>query len=545
MQAREILLGGGNIHCITQQVPAPARRRRSASRASARRKRTVQPAQQGRLWAARADAARRLARRAARHAQAREVRRRRDRHRRSGRGSQRDGEQAARVARSEVRHRARVRRGRCARTPAVRRCGATGSALPARGRIAFYFWGWYADYIGRCAPRSRKAKRRAERELERIRQLETHAGADGVRVVKILSAPRRRRRNASDSNEAARRQADALARHGRGPLARAASQAGSQGDRALSRGERISRRAAGTSIDGTDEDYRDAARRRDRSATSCASACRACAEGRARSCAARCSQSAGVAARAHQPARRRRRRYDRELERLQASPGAADATLEVSQARARARVRGHGCGRQGRRDPVASRTRSTRASIKSCLFRRRRRKSACIPTCGASGATCRSAAHIAIFDRSWYGRVLVERVRGFAAPADWRRAYAEICEFERQLTEHGLIVAKFWLQVSKDEQLRRFKARDEDPLKRFKVDPEDWTNRTFYDAYQAAAAEMIAAHGRARQRAGRWCRPTTRRARACTCCRWFARRSRQHWAPEGATNPEYSQCVVC
>jgi polyphosphate kinase 2 (PPK2 family) len=58
-------------------------------------------------------------------------------------------------------------------------------------------------------------------------------------------------------------------------------------------------------------------------------------------------------------------------------------------------------------------------------------------------------------------------------------------------TESGLIVAKFWLQVSKAEQLRRFKARDEDPLKRFKVDPEDWTNRTFYDAYQAAAAEMV------------------------------------------------------
>jgi polyphosphate kinase 2 (PPK2 family) len=99
--------------------------------------------------------------------------------------------------------------------------------------------------------------------------------------------------------------------------------------------------------------------------------------------------------------------------------------------------------------------------------------------------------HVAIYDRSWYGRVLVERVRGFAAPADWRRAYAEICEFEQQLTEHGLVVAKFWLQVSKAEQLRRFKERDQDPLKRFKVDPEDWTNRSLYDEYQLAAAEMI------------------------------------------------------
>jgi polyphosphate kinase 2 (PPK2 family) len=109
--------------------------------------------------------------------------------------------------------------------------------------------------------------------------------------------------------------------------------------------------------------------------------------------------------------------------------------------------------------------------------------------------------HIAIFDRSWYGRVLVERVRGFAAPADWRRAYDEICEFERELLEHDLIVAKFWLQVSKAEQLRRFKERDEDKLKRFKVDPEDWTNRTFYDAYQAAAGEMVL---RTNTRQARW-----------------------------------------
>ncbi|HEY0940896.1 MAG TPA: polyphosphate:AMP phosphotransferase [Steroidobacter sp.] len=98
---------------------------------------------------------------------------------------------------------------------------------------------------------------------------------------------------------------------------------------------------------------------------------------------------------------------------------------------------------------------------------------------------------IAIFDRSWYGRVLVERVRDLTPEADWRRAYAEIVEFERQLTEHGLFVAKFWLSVSKGEQLRRFKARDEDPLKRFKVDREDWANRRYYDAYQAAAAEMV------------------------------------------------------
>jgi polyphosphate:AMP phosphotransferase len=96
-----------------------------------------------------------------------------------------------------------------------------------------------------------------------------------------------------------------------------------------------------------------------------------------------------------------------------------------------------------------------------------------------------------IFDRSWYGRVLVERVRGFARTHDWQRAYDEINEFERQLTEHRTIVAKFWLAVSREEQLARFAERDRNPLKRFKVDPEDWVNRKHWSAYQRAAQEMV------------------------------------------------------
>ena len=97
-----------------------------------------------------------------------------------------------------------------------------------------------------------------------------------------------------------------------------------------------------------------------------------------------------------------------------------------------------------------------------------------------------------IFDRSWYGRVLVERVRGFARAPDWQRAYDEINEFERQLTEHRVIVAKFWLAVSREEQLERFAERDRNPLKRFKVDPEDWANRKQWVAYQRAAQDMLA-----------------------------------------------------
>jgi polyphosphate:AMP phosphotransferase len=97
-----------------------------------------------------------------------------------------------------------------------------------------------------------------------------------------------------------------------------------------------------------------------------------------------------------------------------------------------------------------------------------------------------------IFDRSWYGRVLVERVRRLAARPDWQRAYGEINEFELELAEHGVILGKFWLSVSPDEQIARFTERNRNPLKRFKVDPEDWINRGQWDDYQKAARDMIA-----------------------------------------------------
>lgn len=97
----------------------------------------------------------------------------------------------------------------------------------------------------------------------------------------------------------------------------------------------------------------------------------------------------------------------------------------------------------------------------------------------------------AIFDRSWYGRVLVERIEGFASPQAWRRAYAEINDFEDQLVEGGVLVCKFWLAISPGEQMRRFQAREETGYKRYKLTSEDWRNREKWPAYQAAAAEMI------------------------------------------------------
>jgi len=98
---------------------------------------------------------------------------------------------------------------------------------------------------------------------------------------------------------------------------------------------------------------------------------------------------------------------------------------------------------------------------------------------------------ITVFDRSWYGRLLVERVEGFAAARDWRRAYREINDFERQLTDAGIIVVKFWLHISEDEQLRRFEARKLTPYKRFKLTDEDWRNRDKWDEYEQAVNDMV------------------------------------------------------
>lgn len=98
---------------------------------------------------------------------------------------------------------------------------------------------------------------------------------------------------------------------------------------------------------------------------------------------------------------------------------------------------------------------------------------------------------ISIYDRSWYGRVLVERVEGFCAPTDWQRAYKEITAFEDDLTEFGIILLKFWLAISPEEQLLRFKDRQTTPYKQYKITEEDWRNRAKWDAYEAAACDMI------------------------------------------------------
>ena len=98
---------------------------------------------------------------------------------------------------------------------------------------------------------------------------------------------------------------------------------------------------------------------------------------------------------------------------------------------------------------------------------------------------------MSVFDRSWYGRVLVERVEGLATLDQWSRAYDEIVAFERMLAREGAILVKFWMHISDEEQLRRFERRARDPLKRWKLTEQDWRNRELRPAYEAAVEDMV------------------------------------------------------
>ncbi|MFI5174613.1 MAG: polyphosphate kinase 2 family protein [Terriglobia bacterium] len=102
-----------------------------------------------------------------------------------------------------------------------------------------------------------------------------------------------------------------------------------------------------------------------------------------------------------------------------------------------------------------------------------------------------AAGEIAIFDRSWYGRVLVERVEGYCTEASWKRAYSEINQFERQLLDFGTIILKFWMHISREEQLRRFKEREHINYKSWKLTEEDWRNRGKWEDYEPAVEDML------------------------------------------------------
>ena len=108
---------------------------------------------------------------------------------------------------------------------------------------------------------------------------------------------------------------------------------------------------------------------------------------------------------------------------------------------------------------------------------------------------------MAVLDRSWYGRVLVERVEGFATEEEWRRGYDEIVEFERMLADEGMLLVKFWMHISDEEQLERFERRRDDPLKTWKLTDEDWRNREKRPRYEEAVEDMLE---RTDHDGGRW-----------------------------------------
>lgn len=357
--------------------------------------------------------------------------------------------------------------------------------LPAYGRIAIYFAGWYGECMACMLHDSGKAKRRAQRMLARIRQLETMLSADGVRVIKVhlsLDAETQRRRlKKLRANKLSRwrvTEEDMWEARHHHTMQRAVERCLEASDHAAARWHLI---------DGTDEDFREVRVGeilRDEMLA-----------GMQQTQAPKSVQSrVSSAAKLAMPRARRRKvsdaDYERELEQLQGK-------LATLTRRSRFRKYGlvlafEGMDAAGKGGAISRITHALDARHYQVVpVSAPTAEERSYPYLWRFWHAVPARGRIAIFDRSWYGRVLVERVRGFAAAPDWRRAYDEIREFEQQLIEHDLVVAKFWLQVSKSEQLRRFKARDEDPLKRFKVDPEDWANRRYYDAYQAAAAEMI------------------------------------------------------
>jgi polyphosphate:AMP phosphotransferase len=357
--------------------------------------------------------------------------------------------------------------------------------LPARGRMTFFFAGWYGEYLGGVV-KDGKSKQRDKRSVERILQLEQMLVRDGVRVVKIylhtdhqtqLERLKKLRANKLTSWRVTKE--DRWQAKHFDQVNRVTKMCLKATDHDAAPWHRV---------DGTDEEYRlltVGKVLRDEIASGLKAA-----EQKRRDWPAEKSGKVKPLTVAPTQHPLDDDEYERQLETLQGRVArlvrksrfckhglvlAFEGMDAAGKGGAIRRITHALDARQYQVVPVSAPTPEELSYPYLWRFWRH------VPAKGS----------ITIFDRSWYGRVLVERVRDLTPYADWKRAYAEIVEFERQLTEHGLLVAKFWLSVSKDEQLKRFKARDDDPLKRFKVDREDWANRRYYDAYQTAATEMI------------------------------------------------------
>jgi polyphosphate:AMP phosphotransferase len=358
--------------------------------------------------------------------------------------------------------------------------------MPPRGRTAILHAGWYGEFLRESVLHPARPAELVRRDVERIRSLERMLVADGVAIVKVHlhigPELQRRRLQKLSADKLTRWRVTSedlwLARHYR------------RVERVLERCLKATEQPAARwhLVDGTDRQHR---------ALEVGRVLLAGLEGRiGRAAPVTLAASGPRTIRAalsggHRGPRVAEEDYDRELEALQGRLALLSRRNRF--AKRAVVVAFEGMDAAGKGGAIRH--------ITAALDARQYRVvpiSAPSPEEIAHPYLWRFWLHLpprgdyTIFDRSWYGRVLVERVRGFAARPDWRRAYAEINEFERQLTEQNVVVAKFWMSVSRAEQLARFEDRDRNPLKRFKVDPEDWTNRAHWAAYQRAAGDMLA-----------------------------------------------------
>jgi len=367
--------------------------------------------------------------------------------------------------------------------PAMQRYWLT---LPARGEIAIYFTGWYEEVLWPAMHDAKKAARHEARSIERIKQFETMLVADRIRIVKldlrVAHDIQEKRIDELRANKATRWRVTDEDRW----LAKHFDVVETVSDRIIAATDSPSSRWH--VIDGSDKSTR--LEQAGGHLLKCLSAGLKPKAAESKPWRKDATVAAHALASQASAAPLDDDAYDRELEELQGrlallsrkkafKKRSAVLAFEGMDAAGKGgtirRLTASLDARQYTVVPVSAPTAEELA--KPYLWRFWRR----LPERG----------DFAIFDRSWYGRVLVERVRDLTPDPDWQRAYAEINEFELQLAEAGIIVHKFWMSVGKDEQLKRFKAREEDALKRYKVDREDWANRRYYDDYQAAAQEMI------------------------------------------------------
>jgi polyphosphate:AMP phosphotransferase len=361
--------------------------------------------------------------------------------------------------------------------------------MPPKGRIAILHAGWYDEYLGESALHRRRARKTAGRAVERIRSLERMLVADGVAVVKVHLhiAPETQKRRLRKLTR------DPTTRWRVTPEDRRMAEHYRRVEKAFESCLIATEQpcAPWHLVDGTDHQHRalEVGRTLLAGITGQVGAATARTSRRTRGLGRRT-----VHVKLPAPAAALRvaeEDYDRELEALQG---------QLARLSRRKRFGRHSVVMAFEGMDAAGKGGAIRR-ITAALDARQYRVvpiSAPSPEELARPYLWRFWFHLpprgnyTIFDRSWYGRVLVERVRGLTAAADWQRAYDEINEFERQLAEHRIVVAKYWLSIDRQEQLARFRERDRNPLKRFKVDPQDWINRRHWDAYQQAAREMLA-----------------------------------------------------